>query len=89
VIIHTPGNADAPDKTSRVAPTPGVTWSQRSSGTNAIGTALAEGRPTTIHAGRYYLTANHFLTCSAAPVVGHRGNVVGVLDIELVCATKH
>ena len=44
--------------------------------------AIAEAAPTTIHADQHYLAANHFLTCSAAPIVDHRGDVVGVLDVS-------
>ncbi|WP_252867255.1 GAF domain-containing protein [Janthinobacterium lividum] len=32
--------------------------------------------------GQHYLAANHFLTCSAAPITDHRGNVIGVLDVS-------
>jgi len=82
VIVHSLGDADFLEKASRVALTPGVTWSERSKGTNAIGTAIAEAAPTTIHADQHYLAANHFLTCSAAPIVDHRGDVIGVLDVS-------
>jgi len=82
VIVHSLGDADFLEKANRVALTPGVAWSERSKGTNAIGTAITEGAPTTIHADQHYLAANHFLTCSAAPIVDHRGDVVGVLDVS-------
>jgi len=82
VILHALGDADFLEKADRVALTPGITWSERSKGTNAIGTAIAEGAPTTIHADQHYLAAHHFLTCSAAPIVDHRGDVVGVLDVS-------
>jgi transcriptional regulator of acetoin/glycerol metabolism len=82
VILHALGDADFLEKANRVALSPGVTWSERSKGTNAIGTAITEGAPTTIHADQHYLAANHFLTCSAAPIVDHRGDVVGVLDVS-------
>ena len=62
--------------------TPGGAWSERSKGKNAIGTAITGRAPTTIHAEQHYLAANHFLTCSAAPIVDHRGDVVGVLDVS-------
>jgi transcriptional regulator of acetoin/glycerol metabolism len=82
VILHSLGDADFLEKANRVALTPGVDWSEKSKGTNAIGTALAEQAPTTVHADQHYLTANHFLTCSAAPIVDHRGAVIGVLDVS-------
>jgi transcriptional regulator of acetoin/glycerol metabolism len=82
VIVHSLGDADFLEKANRVALTPGVTWSEESKGTNAIGTAIAERAPTTVHADQHFLSANHFLTCSAAPITDHRGNVVGVLDVS-------
>jgi len=82
VIVHSLGDADFLEKANRVALTPGVAWSEESKGTNAIGTAIAEKTPTTVHADQHFLAANHFLTCSAAPITDHRGNVVGVLDVS-------
>jgi sigma-54 dependent transcriptional regulator, acetoin dehydrogenase operon transcriptional activator AcoR len=82
VIVHSLGDADFLEKASRVALTAGVDWSEESKGTNAIGTAIAEKAPTTVHADQHFLAANHFLTCSAAPITDHRGNVVGVLDVS-------
>jgi len=82
VIVHSLGDADFLEKANRVALTAGVAWSEESKGTNAIGTAIAEKTPVTIHADQHFLAANHFLTCSAAPITDHRGNVVGVLDVS-------
>jgi len=82
VIVHSLGDADFLEKANRVALTAGVAWSEESKGTNAIGTAIAEKTPVTVHADQHFLAANHFLTCSAAPITDHRGNVVGVLDVS-------
>jgi sigma-54 dependent transcriptional regulator, acetoin dehydrogenase operon transcriptional activator AcoR len=82
VILHSLGDADFLEKADRVALTPGVDWSEESKGTNAIGTAIAEQSATTVHAEQHYLTANHFLTCSAAPIADHHGKVIGVLDVS-------
>ncbi|MES2037012.1 MAG: sigma-54-dependent Fis family transcriptional regulator [Pseudomonadota bacterium] len=81
LIIHTLGDADFLEKADRVALSPGVAWSERSKGTNAIGTAIAEKTPTVVHADQHYLEANNFLTCSAAPIFDVMGNVIGVLDV--------
>jgi sigma-54 dependent transcriptional regulator, acetoin dehydrogenase operon transcriptional activator AcoR len=82
LILHALGDDDFLEKADRVALKPGVAWSEASKGTNAIGTAIAEKRPVHIHAGEHYLVANHFLTCSAAPIADHQGNVLGVLDVS-------
>ena len=82
VIVHSLGDDDFLEKASKVALQPGVTWSEESKGTNAIGTALAEKTATLVHADQHYLAANHFLTCSAAPITDHQGKVLGVLDVS-------
>ncbi len=82
VIVHSLGDDDFLEKADRVALKPGVAWSEESKGTNAIGTAIAEKTATLVHAEQHYLAANHFLTCSAAPITDHQGNVIGVLDVS-------
>jgi transcriptional regulator of acetoin/glycerol metabolism len=82
LIVHTIGDDDFLEKANRVALNPGVAWSEESKGTNAIGTALAEKTPALVHANEHYLKANHFLTCSAAPIFDVQGNVLGVLDVS-------
>lgn len=81
LILHSLGDDDFLKKADRVALKPGVVWSEQSKGTNAIGTAIAEEEPVTIHASEHYLRANHFLTCSASPIFDYRGSVIGVLDV--------
>ncbi|MCP5271271.1 MAG: sigma-54-dependent Fis family transcriptional regulator [Burkholderiaceae bacterium] len=80
-IIHSVGDDDFLAKASKVALTPGVNWSEQAKGTNAIGTALVDEVPTLVHADEHYMHANHFLTCSAAPILDPRGNILGVLDV--------
>lgn len=80
-IIHSIGDDDFLSRAAKVALQPGVNWSEPAKGTNAIGTALIEELPTLVHADEHYMHANHFLTCSAAPIVDPRGNVLGVLDV--------
>jgi transcriptional regulator of acetoin/glycerol metabolism len=82
LILHSIGDPDFTAKADRVALQTGVAWSEESKGTNAIGTALVEQRATLVHADEHFLTANHFLTCSASPIFNHKGNVVGVLDVS-------
>ncbi|GMG94277.1 sigma-54-dependent Fis family transcriptional regulator [Cupriavidus metallidurans] len=81
LILHSLGDDDFLAKASKVALQPGALWSEESRGTNAIGTALAEGRPTLVHAAEHYLEANRFLTCSCAPILDPYGRTVGALDV--------
>ena len=80
-IIHSIGDDDFLARAQKVALQPGVNWSEPAKGTNAIGTALVEEAPTLVHADEHFLHANHFLTCSAAPILDPRGNILGVLDV--------
>ena len=81
LILHSLGDDDFLAKASKVALQPGALWSEESRGTNAIGTALAEGRPTLVHGSEHYLEANRFLTCSCAPILDPYGKTVGALDV--------
>lgn len=80
-IIHATGDDDFLSRASKVALAPGVNWSEPARGTNAIGTALVDELPTLVHADEHYLHANHFLTCSATPILDPRGSLLGVLDV--------
>ncbi len=80
-IIHSIGDDDFLSRASKVALAPGVDWSEQAKGTNAIGTALVAETPTLVHADEHFMHANHFLTCSAAPILDPRGNILGVLDV--------
>ncbi len=81
-ILHAVGDNDFLSRAGKVALAPGVNWAETSKGTNAIGTALFEERPTLVHADEHFMHANHFLTCSAAPIFDPRGNMLGVLDVS-------
>jgi len=62
---------------------PGVAWSERVAGTNAIGTALAVGEPVQIHSAEHYCAGIKRWTCSAM-VVRHPidGEILGVVDVS-------
>ncbi len=80
-ILHSVGDDEFLARANKVALSPGVNWAEQSKGTNAIGTALFEERPTLVHGGEHFIHANSFLTCSAAPIFDPRGNMLGVLDV--------
>ncbi len=81
-VLHSLGDDDFLVRASKVALQPGAQWSESVKGTNAVGTALISEMPTLVHADEHFLHANHFLTCSAAPILDPRGNVLGVLDVS-------
>ncbi len=61
----------------------GGRWSEDVIGTNAIGTALAEGRPIQIHGEEHFCEGVQRWTCAAVPVRDPLGgDVMGVIDIS-------
>ena len=58
----------------------GAVWSERVQGTNGMGTCLVERRPISVHQEEHYLTRNIGLSCAAAPIFNHSGELVAVLD---------
>ncbi|WP_300662406.1 sigma-54-dependent Fis family transcriptional regulator [Hydrogenophaga sp.] len=81
LVLHSLGDMDFLERASQVALTPGMDWSEKSKGTNAIGTALSEEEALTVHGGQHYMNANKFLTCSASPIFDPYGQVIGALDV--------
>lgn len=60
---------------------PGNCWSESRRGTNALGTAVAEGRPTLINCGEHYLDRLSRFSCTSVPIKNPQGAVIGVLDL--------
>jgi transcriptional regulator of acetoin/glycerol metabolism len=81
LILDSLGDDDFLPRAEKVALRPGVIWSEASRGTNAIGTAIAERKSTLVHGPEHFLSANHFLTCSAVPLLDPHGETIGVLDV--------
>ncbi|MDB5959675.1 MAG: sigma-54-dependent Fis family transcriptional regulator [Massilia sp.] len=65
---------------SRTGLMPGAVWSEQVQGTNGMGTCLVERRPVSVHQDEHYLSRNIGLSCAAAPIFNHRGDLVAVLD---------
>jgi sigma-54 dependent transcriptional regulator, acetoin dehydrogenase operon transcriptional activator AcoR len=61
---------------------PGADWSEKSVGTNAIGTALTEGRALQVAGAEHFCEGHHKWICTAAPVFNLQGEVIGCLDIS-------
>lgn len=89
-ILWREGRADVCLRADRVLLTEGTKWSESAIGTNAIGTALALGKPVQIHSAEHLVRAYHAWTCAAAPVVDpDSGAVVGVIDVTGPQHTRH
>ncbi|MEG2889517.1 MAG: sigma 54-interacting transcriptional regulator, partial [Aeromonas sp.] len=60
----------------------GARWGEASKGTNAIGTALAEQSEVQVLGAQHFFAQHSFLSCSACPLLGPDGSLLGVLDIS-------
>lgn len=69
---------------------PGLAWSEKTVGTNAIGTALATGAPIQVHAAEHFCFAQQEWSCAAAPVQDPRnGQLLGVIDLSFLAGDAH
>ncbi|WP_042038234.1 sigma-54-dependent Fis family transcriptional regulator [Aeromonas popoffii] len=59
----------------------GARWGEASKGTNAIGIALAEQSEVQVLGAQHFFAQYSFLSCSACPLLGPDGQLLGVLDI--------
>lgn len=80
VLLNYFGDPAFTHAASRTGLMPGAIWSERVQGTNGMGTCLFERRPVTVHQDEHYLSRNIGLSCAAAPIFDHDGELVGVLD---------
>ncbi|WP_313707092.1 sigma-54-dependent Fis family transcriptional regulator [Massilia sp.] len=80
VLLNYFGDPAFTHAASRTGLMQGAVWSERVQGTNGMGTCLVERRPITVHQDEHYLSRNIGLSCAAAPIFDHEGDLVGVLD---------
>ncbi len=89
MVLRAVGDSGFVERASRISLTPGAVWSEQTMGTNAIGTALVEGRSVTVQGTEHYLARNGFLTCIATPILAPTGGVLGILDISSDVRVTH
>jgi transcriptional regulator of acetoin/glycerol metabolism len=82
MILDTVGDTGFLSRAAQVALRPGVSWTEANTGTNAIGTALAERRPIAVHGSEHFFAEHAVLSCAATPIMDPRGAIVGALDIS-------
>ncbi|GAN80160.1 sigma-54-dependent Fis family transcriptional regulator [Acidocella aminolytica] len=82
LLLESAGDLDFCNRAAKVALTPGASWAEDARGTNAIGTALIEGKPIVVNGTEHYLRHNSFLACAAAPLTEPGGKLLGVIDIS-------
>jgi transcriptional regulator of acetoin/glycerol metabolism/DNA-binding CsgD family transcriptional regulator len=69
-------------KFDRVDLAPGFFFGEPAIGTNGIGTAIADRKPTLVKGSEHFADALTALACAAAPIIDPRtGHVLGVVDL--------
>lgn len=82
VLSQQTGDADLARHLERVELVPGFSYGEQSVGTNGIGTALEDGRPTTVFGHEHYAEHLENLACAGVPI--HHpisGKKVGAVDL--------
>jgi len=60
----------------------GAIWSEKSEGTNGIGTCIVEQRAVTINRDQHFFTRNSGLFCTTAPIFDEHGDLAAALDVS-------
>ncbi len=81
VVINTSGPIDRNDRRADLITRTGVDLSERSVGTSAIGAVLRELQPLWLHRGEHFFDDTAVYSCAGAPLFGHDGACVGMLDL--------
>src|SRR6266498_5349992 len=80
-LLEVIGDAKVRRRLARIDFVPGGDWSEAAAGTNALGTAIADGHVVQLLGAEHYCEGWHDLTCTAAPIRHPlSGEVVGTLD---------
>ena len=88
VALTLDGNSRTCDHLADINFAPGACWSESSTGTNGIGTALVEGRPVEVFASEHFVEAWQRWNCAGSPVRAG-GRIVGALDITSPWENRH
>lgn len=89
LVLDTAGSPEFAGRAAQVALRPGVAWSETSTGTNAIGTALAERRAIEVHGAEHFFEPHGILHCAASPIFDPYGKLAGVLDMSGHASAEH
>lgn len=89
VILHSLGNSSFLDAAQRISLSPGYSWHESHRGTNAIGTALMEQKPISVHGAEHFVKRLHGFSCSAVPIFGEFNQLIGTLDVSNAHSVHH
>jgi transcriptional regulator of acetoin/glycerol metabolism len=82
VFVYRDGHPGAMSKTENLGFVLSAEWSERSVGTNAIGTCLKVGFPLQVFGREHFRATHHTFRCTAAPFFSPSGQVMGCVDLS-------
>lgn len=89
-VLWRSGNPGVLRRADAICLEEGAAWSEETTGTNAIGTALSADIPLQVHSAEHFVRALHDWTCAAAPVHDPRdGRLLGIIDVSGPGSTFH
>lgn len=89
-VLWREGNAGVLRRADTICLEEGAAWSEDTTGTNAIGTALSADAPVQVHSAEHFVRTLHDWTCAAAPVHDPRdGRLLGIIDVSGPDSTFH
>lgn len=81
VILRLMGDDEMADAVKGGGFVVGGDWSERSAGSNAIGTTLAIRKPIQFCGYEHFCTFTQRTACSAAPILSPNGRIIGSIDL--------
>lgn len=88
-ILETMGDEKVSIRSRDMRFTRGVLWNSHAVGTNAISVALDYDTPIAMRGAEHYCKLHHEWTCSAAPIHGVDGEIIGCIDLSGDVDTQH
>ena len=88
-VLETMGDERVLAKSGDLRFVPGALWDNASVGTNAISVALDSNTAIQMAGAEHYCRTHHAWTCSAAPIHGEGGEIIGCLNMSGDAADVH
>jgi transcriptional regulator of acetoin/glycerol metabolism len=88
-FVYRDGAPSAISKTEKLGFVVSADWSEKSVGTNAVGTALREGFPLQVFGREHFRASHHSFRCTASPFFSPSGQIMGCVDISSPLDVDH
>ncbi|MGW2013854.1 GAF domain-containing protein [Streptomyces sp. NPDC001927] len=89
-VLWREGNLSVMRQANGICLEEGAAWTEHTTGTNAVGTALAMRRAVQVHSAEHYVQTLHSWTCAAAPVHDPRDQrLLGIVDVSGPASSFH